>query len=66
MDQIKEATATSLRQVLLLDNPDYAAKLLGQELDMVDRKIIMTLPAQLEEPILSYFFFFISVILENG
>lgn len=57
MDQIKEATATSLRQVLLLDNPDYAAKLLGQELDMVDRKIIMTLPAQLEEPILSYFFF---------
>lgn len=56
MNQSKEA-ATSLRQVLLLDNPDYAAKLLGQELDMVDRKIIMTLPAQLEEPILSYFFF---------
>ena len=66
MDQIKEATATFLRQVLLLDNPDYAAKLLGQELDMVDRKIIMTLPAQLEEPILSYFFFSISVILENS
>lgn len=58
MDQIKEATATSLRQVLLLDNPDYAAKLLGQELDMVDWKIIMTLPAQLEERIFSYIFFY--------
>lgn len=55
MDQTKEAITTSLPQALLLDSLD-AAKLLGQELDLLRLKNHHD-PAQLEESIFSYFFF---------